>query len=420
MADGESGRRRFLKNGVALAGLVTVGGVRSANGQAAEPGTSETHAKDLEAYGDRSRFVTSVRLVPDHNPFGLTFHVFTPLQDSIGIITPPSLHYTIAHRPFYVPDINPEQHQLMIHGMVDRPLLFNMADLKRLPSVTRTHYIECNGNKPQPAYKTVQRASGLTSCSEWTGVPLSLLLKQAGVHNGAKWIVAEGAEDNKGAISLPMAKAMTDMLVAYGQNGEPVRPQNGFPLRLLVPGFEGICNVKWLRRIKVTDEFYMTYNEFDRYIPDDRRMAQLTNYEQGPKSVITFPSGEQQLPERGHYQITGLAWSGGGAIRKVEISTDGGHTWKDAEIQSAIYRMAHTRFGMDWNWNGEECVLMSRCTDELGQVQPTVTQFARFWNKPVKVVLTPFPGGMGGHHNYILPWKVDRNGKVTHGLDGLA
>jgi sulfane dehydrogenase subunit SoxC len=413
MNNNEPGRRRFIKKGFALASLAAVGGTGSASGQTADSATS---AKDLEAYGERSHFVTSVRLAPDNNdPFGLTNHLFTPLQDSVGIITPASLHYTIAHRGFYVPDINPEQHRLMIHGMVDRPLILSMADLKRFPSVTRAHYIECNGNKPKPAYKTVQRASGLTSCSEWTGVPLSLLLKEAGVHNGANWIVAEGSEDNKGAISLPMAKAMNDMLVAYGQNGEPVRPQNGFPLRLLVPGFEGICNVKWLRRIKVTDQFYMTYNDMERYTSVDPKAVKL-NYEQGPKSVITCPSGEQQLPERGHYQITGLAWSGSGAIRKVEVSTDGGKSWKNADIQSAVNRMAHTRFGMDWNWNGEECVLMSRCTDELNQLQPTLTEFARFWNKPQEFVLTPFPGGMDGHHNYILPWKVDRDGNVKNGL----
>jgi sulfane dehydrogenase subunit SoxC len=372
----------------------------------------------MEAYGERSRFVTSVRLFPppfNPNPFGLTEHLYTPLQDSIGIITPASLHYTMGHAPFYVPDINPEQHRLMIHGMVDRPLLLSLAELKRLPSVTRVHYIECNGNKPVPQFKTVQRASGLTSCSEWTGVPLSLLLKQAGVHNGAKWIIAEGTEDNKGTMSLPMSKAMDDMLVAYGQNGEPVRPQNGFPLRLLVPGFEGLCNVKWLRRIKVVDEFYMTYNEFGRYTSVDPKSVKPLPFIQGPKSVITFPSGEQQLPERGHYQITGLAWSGGGAIRKVEVSINGGRTWKTAEIQSPIYRMAHTRFGMDWNWDGEECVLMSRCTDDLGQVQPTAAEFARFFNETTENLFA-HPGVMTGHNNFILPWKVDRDGKVQNGL----
>lgn len=409
------GRRQFIKSGIALTGLAAGTGFGTASAQTAD---SAAPAKDLEAYGERSRFVTSARLFPppfNPNPFGLTEHLYTPLQDSIGIITPASLHYTMGHAPFYVPDINPEQHRLMIHGMVDRPLLLSMAELKRFPSVTRVHYLECNGNKPMPRFKTLQRSSGLTSCSEWTGVPLSLLLKQAGVHNGAKWIIAEGTEDNKGTMSLPMSKAMDDMLVAYGQNGEPVRPQNGFPLRLLVPGFEGLCNVKWLRRIKVVDQFYMTYNEFGRYTSVDPKSVKPLPFIQGPKSVITFPSGEQQLPERGHYQISGLAWSGGGAIRKVEVSINGGRTWKTADIQSPIYRMAHTRFGMDWNWDGEECVLMSRCTDELGQVQPTAAEFARFFDETTENLFA-HPEVMTGHNNFILPWKVDRDGKVQNGL----
>jgi sulfane dehydrogenase subunit SoxC len=418
MNEKEPGRRRFIKKGLVLAGVAAAGGAGIARAQTAESGAAATTAKDLEAYGERSHYVTSVRLFPppfNPNPFGLTEHLYTPIQDSIGIITPSSLHYTMGHVPFYVPDINPEQHRLMIHGMVDRPLVLTMADLKRFPSVTRVHYLECNGNKPMPQYKTLQRASGLTSCSEWTGVPLSLLLKQAGVHNGAKWILAEGTEDNKGTMSLPMAKAMADMLVAYGQNGEPVRPQNGFPLRLLVPGYEGLCNVKWLRRIKVVDEFHMTYNEMDRYTSVNPKTVKPIPFEQGPKSVITFPSGEQQLPERGHYQITGLAWSGGGAIRKVEVSTDGGKTWKGADIQSAIHRIAHTRFGIDWNWDGQECVLMSRCTDELGQIQPTAAEFARFFNWTTDYLFS-HPGTLTGHNNYILPWKVGRDGKVQNGL----
>jgi sulfane dehydrogenase subunit SoxC len=413
----ESDRRGFIKKSVALAGWAAAGGAGLAKGQTAADSATEP-AKDLEAYGERSHYVTSVRIFPPPfgpDPFGLTSHLFTPLQDSVGIITPASLHYTMAHKGFYVPDINPAQHRLMIHGMVDRPLIFTMDDLKRFPPVSRVHYLECNGNKARPDHKTVQRACGLTSCSEWTGVPLSLLLKQAGVHNGAKWIVAEGVEDNKGSMTLPLSKAMDDMLVAYGQNGEPVRPQNGFPLRLLVPGFEGLCNVKWLRRIKVVDEFYGTYNEMDRYTSVDPRTVKPIPFEQGPKSAITFPSGGQKLPERGHYQITGLAWSGGGAIRRVEISTDGGRTWKDADIQSTVHRMAHTRFGMDWVWNGEECTIMSRCTDELNQSQPTAADFARFFNQTTEYLFNK-QNTPNGHNNYILPWKIDRDGNVQNGL----
>ena len=295
--------------------------------------------KELIAYGERSRFVTSVRVPvaerPSPDDFGLTFHVLTPLQDSVGIITPSSLHYVATHRGSFVPDIDPKEHRLMIHGMVDRPLEFTMDELKRFPSVSRIHFIECIGNRSKPTHKTVQETHGLTSCSEWTGVPLSLLLKEAGVQNGASWIVAEGAEEVKGASSIPLAKAMDDCLVCYGQNGEPLRPQQGFPLRLIVPGFEGIYNTKYLRRIKVVDRYYMTYNDYGHIQPDPK-VAALT-VQIGPKSVITFPSGGQQLPGPGFYEITGLAWSGGGAVRRVEVSTDGGRSWKDAEIRGPAY-----------------------------------------------------------------------------------
>src|SRR3954464_10185393 len=224
-------RRGFLQQGAALAGLA-IGGVPSAGAQTptspSAPMEKKKASKELIAYGERSKFVTSVRvpvaerMSPDM--YGLTFHVLTPLQDSVGIITPSSLHYVATHRGSFVPDIDPNEHRLMIHGMVDRPLVFTMDELKRLPFVTRIHFVECLGNRAQPRHKTVQETHGLTSCAEWTGVPLSLLLKEAGVQNGGSWIVAEGAEEVKGSSSIPLGKAMDDCLVAYGQNGEPLRP----------------------------------------------------------------------------------------------------------------------------------------------------------------------------------------------------
>ena len=227
----------------------------------------------------------------------------------------------------------------MIHGLVDRPLTFTMDDLKRLPSVTRLHFIECAGNRSSRRAKTVQETHGMTSCAEWTGVLLSTLLKECGLKGSAKWFVAEGAEEVKGASSMPIAKAMDDCIVAYGMNGEAVRPQNGFPLRLMVPGFEGIFHTKWLRRIKVVDRYYMNYNDFGHLDQDDK-VAALA-YQIGPKSVITFPSGEQRLPGKGFYEISGLAWSGGGAIKQVEVSTDGGKKWNKAEFKGTPQRMAH-------------------------------------------------------------------------------
>jgi sulfane dehydrogenase subunit SoxC len=232
-----------------------------------------------------------MRTSPDM--YGLTFHVLTPLQDQLGIITPSSLFYVATHRGSYVPEIDPAEHRLMIHGMVDRPLIFTMDELKRLPYVCRVHFIECNGNRTSPEATTVQETHGLTSCAEWQGVPLSLLLKETGVQAGASWIVAEGAEEVKGSSSIPLGKAMHDCLVAYGMNGEALRPQQGFPLRLLVPGFEGIYQIKYLRRIKVVDRFYMTYDDYG-HINSDARAAALTE-QIGPKSVITYPSGGEKL-----------------------------------------------------------------------------------------------------------------------------
>src|SRR5262249_1426408 len=240
-------RRRFLKGGAALAGLA--GSARVAKSQT--QGMPEKKIDELIAYGERSRFVKSIRIpvAERHSPdeFGLTFHVLTPLQDLSGIITPSSLFYTATHRGSYVPDIDPKDHRFMIHGMVDRPLVFTMDELKRLPYVSRIHFIECLGNRARPTHKRAQERQGLTRCEEWTGVPLSLLLKEAGVQSAASWIVAEGAEEVKGASSIPLAKAMDDCVVVYAMNGEPLRPQQGFPLRLMVPGFEGIYQIKYLR-----------------------------------------------------------------------------------------------------------------------------------------------------------------------------
>jgi len=409
-------RRGFLKRSAALVGLPAIA-VNQASAQTQTQ--NETPPADLHhaspdsavAYGERSRFVTSKRVpvAERHSPddFGLTFHVNTPLQDSVGIITPSSLFYVATHRGSFIPEIDPQTHRLMIHGMVDRPLIFTMDELKRLPYVSRVHFIECNGNRARATHKTVQETHGLTSCAEWTGVPLSLLLKEAGLQSGASWIVAEGAEEVKGNSSIPLAKAMQDCLVAYGMNGEALRPQQGFPLRLLVPGFEGIYQIKYLRRIKVVDRHYMTYDDYG-HISADPKAAALTE-QIGPKSVITFPSGGQQLPGPGFYEITGLAWSGAGAVRKVEVSLDGGKTWKETELRSPAYPMAHTRFGFHWRWDGQESVLMSRCTDELGTRQPTPEEVARYFNKPLGYRAP-------GTDNTIQPWRVAADGSVQNAL----
>lgn len=410
----ERGRRRFLRDGTVLAGLA-VETIRSASGQTPEPRNPEIHPKDNRAYGERSHFVTSVRMGREGPSDG---RVVSPLQDSIGIITASSLHF-FNSRDHDSPDIDPQKHRLMIHGMVDHPLMFTMDDLKRLPSVSRIHFIECTGNSRNALWQknsqTAQEIHGLTSCTEWTGVPLSLLLREAGLRKGATWLVAEGADKIKLTTSILVDKAMDDVLVAYGQNGEPLRPEQGFPLRLVVPGWEGHINTKWLRRIKLVDEPYMTKDEISGYPslrPDGK--TRWFQFEMGPKSVITRPSGGQQLSSRGFYEITGLAWSGGGSIRRVEISTDGGRNWKDAQLQEPIHRIAHTRFRFGWTWNGEESMLQSRCTDDRGQVQPTLQELSKIWGVNMEYWRTTT--NHINHFNPIFPWKVSRDGSVFNAL----
>ena len=420
----------LLPGGGMLAGGVTLGAVAPALGQTPASGHEPTHApehepahdypmipgsKELIAYGERSRFVTSVRIAhpiggrPSPDAFGKVFHVASPLQDSVGVITPSSLHYVATTRGSYMPDIDPKLHTLTIHGLVDQPLTLTMDDLKRFPSVTRLHFIECAGNRHTPRQKTVQETHGMTSCAEWTGVLLSTLLKECGLKGSATWFVAEGAEEVKGASSMPIAKAMDDCLIAYGMNGEALRPQNGFPVRLIPPGFEGIFHTKYLRRIKVVDRYYMNYNDFG-HLREDPKEAALSE-QIGPKSVITYPSGGQQLPDRGFYEIRGLAWSGGGAIRTVEVSTDGGRKWNPAEIKGTAQRMAHTRFSYQWNWDGNETEILSRCTDEIGQEQPTREQVAKYWNVPFERNYR-----VPGLDNSVMPWRIARDGSVTNGL----
>ncbi|HWY76507.1 MAG TPA: sulfite dehydrogenase [Verrucomicrobiae bacterium] len=424
----DSGRRSFLKNGAALAGLA-VGAVQTARAGDVPDEKSGAPAKDLHGYGERSRFETSERLgamgLYDPAPPGYhrDFGWRNPIQDSVGYITPASLHFVIAHG-YEPPDIDPAEHHLLIHGLVDKPLIFSMDDLKRFPSVTRAHFLECNANGapagPTGQYRvspnaTAQDTHGFTSCSLWTGVPLSILLKHVGVKPEAKWIIGEGSEKGKHTKSIPIEKAMDDVLIAYGQNGEALRPQQGYPIRLLVPGWEGINNVKWLRKIKLVEEPYMGMWESTKYPslrPDG--LSRWFQFQMGPRTVITRPSGGQKLNGPGFYEISGLAWSGGGVVKSIEVSTDNGKSWREAEIQSPVYPKAHVRFGFGWDWNGEETILQSRCTDETGERQPTVVELAKFWKvEPDFFIKT---GTIPGHFNAIQPWKVNPDGSVQNAI----
>jgi sulfane dehydrogenase subunit SoxC len=339
----------------------------------------------------------------------------TPLQDLYGIITPADLHFERHHAG--VPDIVDEQHELLIHGMVDRPTVFRMADVRRFPSVSRICFIECAGNgggiynpSNMPEEVTPQRIDGLMSTSEWTGAPLSTLLREVGVRDGASWILAEGSDASVMSRSVPLEKAMHDALVAYGQNGEAIRPEQGYPARLLLPGWEGNAQIKWLRRIEVTDRPTMTRDETSRYTdPLGDGTARQFSFVMDAKSLITFPAYPYALPARGWWEIQGLAWSGRGRITRVDVSTDSGRSWAPAELQAPVLRKATTRFRHLWDWDGRETVILSRAVDETGYVQPTLQQLIEARGERTAY-----------HWNHIRAWKVAPDGTITFGLGELV
>ena len=332
----------------------------------------------------------------------------TPWQDLAGIITPNGLHYERHHAG--VPSIDPTTHRLMIHGMVERPLVLTMDDILRLPSVSRMHFLECAGNTQgwdgEDAGTTVQDTHGLMSCAEWTGVPLAALLGDVGVTSGASWVLAEGADAAGMTRSVPLAKAMDDAILAYAQNGERLRPEQGYPLRLFLPGFEGNTNVKWLRRLKLGDQPFETREETSKYtdsMPDGS--ARQFTFVMEAKSVITAPSGGQRLMTRGVREITGIAWSGRGVITRVDVSVDGGARWRAATLQAPVLSKCVTRFRLPWRWDGAPAILMSRATDETGYVQPS--RAALVAERGLRSIY---------HFNGIQPWRVGADGAVTNAI----
>jgi sulfane dehydrogenase subunit SoxC len=354
------------------------------------------------AVGTRSSFVN-----PQRTPVGeITGTALTPLQDLTGTITPSDLHFARIHAG--IPAIDPTKHTLLIHGLVDRPLEFSVADLKRFPAVTRTYFIECSGNgrsayrTPKPEM-TPQQIDGMFSTSEWTGVLVSTLFREVGVRSDAKWFLAEGGDACLLARSVPVSKGRDDALVAYAQNGEALRPEQGFPIRLVLPGYEGNTNVKWLRRLKLGTEPFMTRWETSKYTdPLPGGKVRMFSLEMDAKSIITSPSYPQKLSGPGWWPITGLAWSGRGRITRVDISVNGGASWAEAELLTPLSLRAPVRFQYLWKWNGDESMIMSRAVDDQGYVQPTMAQ--------LKAARGP---GTDYHFNSIRAWRIGRDGTVT-------
>jgi sulfane dehydrogenase subunit SoxC len=331
----------------------------------------------------------------------------TPLQMLFGTITPADLHFERSHSG--TPLIDAKKHRLLVHGLASRSTVFTMEDILRMPSTTRTAFIECAGNgwdnwKEAKPELTVQDTHGLISNSEWTGVPLAFVLEQVGATREATWMLAEGADGAGVDRSIPLTEAvLRNGMLAYAQNGEPLRPTNGYPLRLLVPGYEGNMHIKWLRRLKFGTEPFMTRWETAKYtdlLPNG--MARKFTLVQDPCSVITTPSGRMTI-SRGFVEIRGLAWSGHGRAARVDVSVDGGRTWRRARIVGQSLPQAMARFVIPWSWDGQEALLQSRCTDDQDHVQPTRTQ----------LVVTTGTNAIY-HYNAIQTWKVDGNGKVTN------
>lgn len=403
-------RREQQKGGVSRRIFLAAGSIAAAAPALAADQTGRALGEGRRLYGERSVFEKSTRSFGASTLSVPTGSSRTPLQDLYGIITPSSLHFERHHSG--VPTIDPATHQLVIHGLAKQPLRLSMDDLRRFPSISRVHFIECAGNagrehrgNPGP---TAQLSHGLVSCSEWTGVLLRTLLDEVGVDPAASWVIAEGADSSRHVRSIPIAKALDDTIVAYGQNGEAIRPEQGYPLRLVVPGWEGNVNVKWLRRLQLANEPAMARDEASSYtdlMPNGK--ARHFTFEMEANSVITRPSGGQHLAHAGLYEISGIAWSGKGRIARVEVSTDEGRSWRDAELQGPVHSKALTRFRLPWRWDGAEVPLESRATDETGYVQPT---------REALIAARGMKEGPDGFNHYhgIKRWYVKASGEVLH------
>jgi len=402
--------RRFFLERTLAAGAAGLGASAAAAEPLAVPPWSREPGSDFTAYGQPSRFegkVVRSWAAPANPATPGIGSSRTPHHLLDGTITPSALHYERSHSG--VPDIDPEQHRLLIHGLVRQPLVFSLEDLSRYPRVSRIAFIECAGNSgalytAQAQPLNVQAIHGLLSCSDWTGVKLSTLLEEAGIDARAKWVLAEGADASGMSRSFPLAKALDDAMVCLYQNGERVRPSNGYPLRLLLPGFEGNMNVKWLRRLKLVDAPIMTKDETSKYtilLKEDKAWQFVFPIE--VKSIITRPSPGLTLKGPGFYEISGLAWSGNGRIRRVEVSADGGQSFAPAVLQEPVLPKALTRFRAAWQWGGGPAVLQSRATDETGMVQPSRAQFVA-------------ERGLRGnfHYNAIASWRIDQAGEATN------
>jgi sulfane dehydrogenase subunit SoxC len=421
IAEVQAGRRDFLRGALAAAAAAATPAV--ARAQAApqlppgDPAILNLPAHSLglgqpvvtSGYGSPSKHEKNLqrRESPGLTRVGAASVSFAPLQGLFGIITPNGLHFERHHQGWW--DIDPHQHRLMVMGMVKEPKVYTMDDLMRLPAVSRMHFIECGANTGMEwgnvAVPTVQYTHGMLSCCEFTGVKLSTLLDDCGFdRKRAKFVLAEGADGSGMTRTIAMDRALDDVLVAWAMNGEMLRPENGYPLRLVAPGIQGVSWVKWLRRLEVGDQPWGTKDEVLHYVDlmPDGKLRQYTSIQEC-KSVITTPSGGQHLLDKGFYNVTGLAWSGRGTVKRVDVSFDGGRNWKTARLENPALPKCLTRFNVDWVWNAGPAILQSRAIDDTGYVQPKINQL-----RAVRGTRSIY------HNNAIQSWKVGETGEVSN------
>jgi sulfane dehydrogenase subunit SoxC len=418
-AEAKEGRRDFLRSAFAAAAGVAAAGAASATAVAdGDPNILELpeHSRGLgqpvatDGYGKPSKFERNVqrRQSPGLTQTTQASVSFAPLQSLFGIVTPSGLHFERHHQGWW--DIDPSKHRFMVNGLVKTPKVFTMDEIMRLPSVSRFHFIECGANTGMEwgnvAVPTAQYTHGMLSCSEFTGVPLITLLQMAGADlKKGRFLLAEGADGSSMTRTIPMSLIESgEVFVAYGQNGEMLRPENGYPLRLVVPGVQGVSWVKYLRRVEVGDQPYATKDETVHYVDlmPDGKHRQYTSIQEC-KSVVTTPSGGQVLLDKGFYNITGLAWSGRGKVKRVDVSVDGGRNWRTARLEAPVMSKCLTRFSLDWVWDGKPAILQSRATDETGYVQPTNRQL-----RAVRGTRSIY------HNNSIQSWLVQESGEVKN------
>ncbi len=418
IAEVAAGRRDFLRKALLTAGsgiAVAMNASPARAEPAGDPNILELpqHSRALgqpvaaRGYGQPSQWEKNLqrRESPGLTQVSAASVSFTPLQCLFGIITPNGLHFERHHAGWW--DIDPSKHRFMINGLVKNPKVYTMDDLMRLPSVSRMHFIECGANTGMEwgnvAVPTVQYTHGMMSCCEFTGVPLSVLLDDCGFdRKRGKYLLAEGADGSGMTRTISMERALDDCMVAYAMNGEMLRPENGYPLRLVAPGIQGVSWVKWLRRIEVGDMPYATRDETLHYsdLMSDGTLRQYTSIQEC-KSVITSPSGGQTMLDKGYYNVSGLAWSGRGRIKAVDVSVDGGRNWQPARLEGPILGKCLTRFNFGWTWNGGPAVLQSRAIDETGYVQPKINQL-----REVRGRRSIY------HNNAIQSWRVAASGEV--------